>query len=179
MKILFAVTFFIVALLDFSVLELGKNTIIGWILSVCAFLVFLYIFKVPLSDRNNWIKLLSWVCLFAVLVVIGKISAPPVRSIPAVSAKDPVSTGVVTVKQGDLTGVYNQDETVEVYAGIPYAKPPVGELRWKEPQEPEIPSRRQQKNRQLQRKQQKQQPLLLQMQYPEIRHNSRAQSARA
>ena len=137
MKILFAVTFFIVALLDFSVLELGKNTVLGWVLSVCAFLVFLYIFKVPLSDRNNWIKLLSWVCLFAVLVVIGKISAPPIKSIPAVSAKDPAVTGVVTVKQGDLTGVYNEDETVEVYAGIPYAKPPVGELRWKEPQEPD------------------------------------------
>src|SRR3712207_3201701 len=27
--------------------------------------------------------------------------------------------------------------SVEVYAGIPYAKPPIGDLRWKEPQDPE------------------------------------------
>ena len=62
---------------------------------------------------------------------------PPVRAIPAVSFKDPSLTGVVTVAQGQLRGVYNEDGSVEVYAGIPYAKPPVGDLRWREPQQPE------------------------------------------
>lgn len=137
MRILFALLFFVVALVDFSVLELGKNTLLGWILSVIAFLLFLYIYKIPLSDKSNWFKFLAWIVLFAVLVVVGKISSPPVKAIPAVSAKDPAVTDLVTVKQGDLTGVLNEDETVEVYAGIPYAKPPVGDLRWKEPQEPE------------------------------------------
>ena len=137
MRILFALLFFVVALVDFSVLELGKNTLFGWILSVIAFLLFLYIYKIPLSDKSNWFKFLAWIVLFAVLVVVGKISSPPVKAIPAVSAKDPAVTNLVTVKQGDLTGVLNEDETVEVYAGIPYAKPPVGDLRWKEPQEPE------------------------------------------
>ena len=33
--------------------------------------------------------------------------------------------------------MYNADKSVEVFAGIPYAKPPVGELRWKEPQDAE------------------------------------------
>ena len=83
MKILFAVAFFIVALIDFSILELGKNVILGWVASVCAFLIFLYIFKVPLADRSSWLKLLAWICLFAVLIIIGKLSAPPIRSIPA------------------------------------------------------------------------------------------------
>ena len=36
-----------------------------------------------------------------------------------------------------MQGVYNEDKSVEVYTGIPYAKPPVGELRWKEPQDPD------------------------------------------
>ena len=39
--------------------------------------------------------------------------------------------------EAKVTGLTNADGNVEVYAGIPYAKPPVGELRWREPQEPE------------------------------------------
>ena len=31
--------------------------------------------------------------------------------------------------------MYNEDKRVEVFTGIPYAQPPVGELRWREPQD--------------------------------------------
>ena len=51
--------------------------------------------------------------------------------------KDSDVTDVITVEQGELTGIYNDDGTVALFAGVPYAKPPVGELRWKEPVEPE------------------------------------------
>ena len=43
-------------------------------------------------------------------------------------------TEAVAVTGGDVRGVYNKDGTVEIYAGIPFAAPPVGNLRWKEPQ---------------------------------------------
>ncbi|CAH2076218.1 unnamed protein product, partial [Iphiclides podalirius] len=45
----------------------------------------------------------------------------------------------VTIKQGDLKGVLCQTDDVEYYAfkGIPYAKPPVGRLRFKAPEPPE------------------------------------------
>ena len=35
---------------------------------------------------------------------------------------------------GKIKGLSKVDEDVEVYAGVPYAKAPLGELRWKEPQ---------------------------------------------
>lgn len=42
---------------------------------------------------------------------------------------------LIETKYGQITGV--ECENYIVYKGIPYAKPPVGELRWKAPEEPE------------------------------------------
>jgi para-nitrobenzyl esterase len=41
------------------------------------------------------------------------------------------------VESGIIEGLLNEDGSVEKYLGIPYAKPPVGSLRWKPPQKPE------------------------------------------
>ncbi len=41
----------------------------------------------------------------------------------------------VEIKQGLLEGI--QMDGYDVFWGVPYAKPPVGELRWRAPQEPE------------------------------------------
>ena len=46
---------------------------------------------------------------------------------------------VLSTKMGKIRGVYSPflergDPLVELYAGIPFAKPPVGDLRWKAPQ---------------------------------------------
>lgn len=44
-------------------------------------------------------------------------------------------TSEFSVKQGKIIGIYSDDGQVEIFAGIPYAKPPVDNLRWKEPQD--------------------------------------------
>ena len=40
----------------------------------------------------------------------------------------------VTVEQGKLQGTTNADHSVRLFKGIPFAAPPVGDLRWKAPQ---------------------------------------------
>jgi para-nitrobenzyl esterase len=40
----------------------------------------------------------------------------------------------VSVENGNLQGTTNEDHSVRMFKGIPFAAPPVGELRWKAPQ---------------------------------------------
>ncbi len=125
------------AIIFFAFIELSKNTLFGWTLALAAFAGYVILEVKVLAGRKFLVRLGAWLGFFALLAAISFISAPPFKNVPAVDVKNPESTSVVSISQGDLTGVYNEDKTVEVYAGIPYAKPPVGELRWKEPQQPE------------------------------------------
>ena len=45
--------------------------------------------------------------------------------------------GVVHTQYGDVSGVIGEREKVTVFKGVPFAAPPVGELRWKAPQDHE------------------------------------------
>jgi len=42
----------------------------------------------------------------------------------------------VMTRNGLVKGALNQNETVAIFKGIPFAAPPVGDLRWREPQPP-------------------------------------------
>ncbi len=64
-------------------------------------------------------------CLFAV-VLVGT-----AFGLPRLSAADPLK---VKTTQGKLHGKPINDGKVRAFLGIPYAAPPVGDLRWKPPQ---------------------------------------------
>ena len=131
--ILWRILFFLFALILLAVLELGKHTILGWVLAVILLVLFYILRAAKLNAKGKGIRFLSWLALLVLSGVILWVSWPPVRLIPAVSVKNAEKTDVIHIAQGDLTGILTEDKAVEVYAGIPYAKPPVGELRWKEP----------------------------------------------
>lgn len=44
------------------------------------------------------------------------------------------STPQVTIEAGVIGGTYEESERVAVFKGIPYARPPIGNLRWRPPQ---------------------------------------------
>ena len=132
----FTVWIILLAVLFALVLEFSRNTLPGWILAAALFVLFLKIYRRILKKKSGLLRFLGWAAFLLLLVLDLFLTAPPYRAIPAVEGSSPEATAVVHVTQGDLTGVFNPEKTVEVYAGIPYAQPPVGELRWKEPQDP-------------------------------------------
>ncbi|MBW9154528.1 carboxylesterase family protein (plasmid) [Clostridium estertheticum] len=53
-----------------------------------------------------------------------------------ITSGKPIPTETVKTENGLVSGVYNSDKSIKVFAGLPYATPPVGQLRWKAPQPP-------------------------------------------
>ena len=136
---LFYVVIILITLLYLVILELSKNTILGWIIGVFVAIAMIS-YRGFLADKGmlgTKVKLITWCLFIGILCANYLLTSPPYKNVPAVDNKNPDVTEVVHVTQGDLTGVYNADHSVKVYAGIPYAKPPVGELRFKEPQAPD------------------------------------------
>jgi Carboxylesterase type B len=131
------IVFALLFLLLFAALfELGKNTLWGWAALIALFVCAFVLHKKVFCKKRFLLRLPLFLLLLVCAGVLFRFSGPPAKQIPAVDVKNPEATGIVTVEQGDLTGVFNADKSVEVYAGIPFAAPPVGDLRWKEPQPP-------------------------------------------
>ena len=125
------------AALYFVMLELSRNTLLGWGIALALFIGFLLLHGLLLYDKSAPLRVFAWAVFIVALVAVMKFTAPPERTVRAYDTAEPAVTPIRTVEEGDLTGVFNADRTVEIYAGVPFAKPPVGELRWKEPEKPE------------------------------------------
>ena len=135
-KILFVVFSALLFALMLVILELSKNAPIGFLLAAVLCAGFYVLHRLIVKRRNRWyLRGAAWCGWITLFVGVLLLTPPPVLSVPAVSAKNPELTEIITLRQGKLQGVYNEDKSVEVFTGIPYAQPPVGELRWREPQD--------------------------------------------
>ena len=133
-KLGFWLAFAALLALMLAVLELNKNTLAGFCLCLAAAVLFVFLHG---RAKKKILRALCWFGWITVFVGILFFTWPPVKAVPAVEGKDPAASRIVLTQKGKVQGLLSADGAVEVYAGIPYAKPPVGELRWREPQEPD------------------------------------------
>ena len=125
-----------ISILTCAVLELNKNTILGWLLFVLALIGMAAISRMYMGSWSRWKKALGILAYIAVCACIVFITWPPIKRVPATDKTNLLRTDVYSTAYGDVRGVV-LDSGVELFDGIPYAAPPVGELRWKKPQDPE------------------------------------------
>ena len=133
---LFWICFAVFALLFLVLLELNKNTVLGWILAILLLGAYAVFYVHTLSKKNGLVRVAGFLGLLLLTGLLLMLTVGPVKRHPAVEGGNGGVTDIVTVADGQLTGVLTADKAVEVYAGIPYAAPPVGDLRWREPQDP-------------------------------------------
>ena len=86
-----------------------------------------------LLKKKWWIKLIDVVVSLALVVILILFTGPVTQPLLAATGNTTKSQ-ILTVEGGQIQGLVNEAGDVEIYAGIPYAKAPVGDLRWKEPQ---------------------------------------------
>ncbi|MBQ3480887.1 MAG: carboxylesterase family protein [Oscillospiraceae bacterium] len=130
----FWIAFALVLLVMLALLELCKNTLWGFALTALAAAIFVLLHG---AAEVKGKRALCWLGLLALFAGILFLTRPPVKSVPALEGKESAPSQVVVTQKGKVQGVLSADGAVEVFTGIPYARPPVGELRWREPQEPE------------------------------------------
>lgn len=64
--------------------------------------------------------------ILLVIAILGFVSV--------VFSQKPVDVKAVKTEAGLISGRLSEDQTVKIFMGIPFAAPPVGQLRWKAPQ---------------------------------------------
>ena len=133
----FALLIALTAILMLALLELNKNALWGFALAAAVFAGYLLLRVKALYKKGFLVRLAAFIGFIAILTGVFFLSWPPTKPVPAAEGRTLGRTEIVSTEKGDVRGVITADGAVEVFAGIPYAKPPVGELRWREPQPPE------------------------------------------
>lgn len=113
--------------------DLANGPLFLFILEMIAIGLFI-IWRIILRNRRFLLRMIPTISIIIVTVIAVSLAKPTVERKSAAYYSNPAVTEVLSLKNGKVKGVYNEDKKVEIYAGVPYAQAPVGELRWKEPQ---------------------------------------------
>ena len=126
--IAFPIGWTILTLLAIFYFDLANGPLIWFIVELIALVIF-FLARVLLREKKFWVRLLVWISFIALTVGVVILDVPTVERKSAAYYKNPVKISEpLQLNEGKVKGIYNQDKSVEIYAGIPYATA----KRWKE-----------------------------------------------
>ena len=128
----FPLTAIITLLLLIFYLDLANGPLAIFILSMIAFVLMASI-RIILRHKKFVIRMIPTLAFILTIAILLPFAKPSLKTKSVAYYDNPVKTEVLTLQNGQVQGLFNEDKTVEIYGGIPYAEAPVGELRWKEP----------------------------------------------
>ena len=131
--IIFPIATILLFLITLFYMDLANGPIVYFILELIAIAAFV-VLSILFINKRKRIRLIPILAIIATTILFFALSHPS-KAVKRAVDGNATETEILALKNGDIKGLYTEDKSVEVYAGIPYAKPPVGDLRWKEPVE--------------------------------------------
>ena len=115
----------IVSVILAALMELNKNILPGFILLVIVDIAFGILRRRVIVGNGRLILLTGYAAFTFCAILVFFMTRPPVKLVPAYNGSKPEYSSVVETDKGKVQGVYARNGKVEIFAGIPYAKPPV------------------------------------------------------
>ena len=131
--IAFPIGFLLLLALTLFYFDLANGPLLVFGLAIANLLGLAAASIVLINKKKRW-RLIPWGGFLLTLGLLLPFAKPDVLPKSAAYYDNPVPVShTLRLENGLVQGIYNEDKSVEIYAGIPYAEAPVGELRWKEP----------------------------------------------
>ncbi|MBR4496292.1 MAG: carboxylesterase family protein [Acholeplasmatales bacterium] len=130
--VLFIIIFSLISFLMLFYLDLANGPFTLFIIEIIV-IVLLIVIRFLLSNKN-FLKRNSIFLIFILVNTLIVFMAKPAIGLLSVTDSNQ-KTDILELKDGKIEGLLNSEKSVQVYGSIPYATPPLGELRWKEPQD--------------------------------------------
>lgn len=126
----FLVLYIFIWLLMIFYLDLanGPKYLLYMLIGVLALCLFI---RIDLRNKPFRVRCLAGLGLVIFSVFLIVFAKPKTEKFSPVDEIN--KTEIVHLNNGDIVGTYNEDKSVRIYCGIPYAEAPIGELRFKEP----------------------------------------------
>lgn len=134
--IVFPIVYLLISAFVIFYMDLANGPVVMFVLAIILLLGFL-VGRILLLNKRFIYRLLTWMVFIGLLVLLILFDRPVVKEKSIAFYNNPTNTNVIETNNGKIEGLYNEDKSVMMFGGIPYAKAPVGELRWKEPQDVE------------------------------------------